>query len=235
MNSQDFAQYEPVPFLLEKAEKTEIPLIYLNKKPEINPDLPIVFILIGPSGSGKDTISDSLYSEGVVVRATTATGRPRREEEGEPEERHIWMRTKREDETVEAYDANLIKEYNLIEYDRHFGNLYGLPLASLEKAMQNGTPLIRTEPRGAKTICTFLEGKANCIVVFIVPESFKQVWARALNRVNFEERKEKAVHEVKEAPEISNFYLFNPEVFNGSAGLPQAQQALIQLIRSYAH
>jgi guanylate kinase len=233
MNAHNFSEFEPVPYLLEKAEKTDIPLIYLNRKPKINPLLPTVFILIGPSGSGKDTVSDVLYLDETIIRATTATSRARRIEEGEPAERHIWMRSQKDTETTDEYDRNLVQEYQLVEYDRHFGNLYGLPLSSLETAMMKGIPLIRNEPRGAKTICKFMKDKANCIVVFIIPESFEQVWQRAEGRVNFEERKLKSIEEVKEAPEVSHYYLFNPIEYNNRPGLPQAQEALRKLIKQY--
>ncbi|MDQ3098715.1 MAG: hypothetical protein M3Q44_03135 [bacterium] len=234
MNTQDFTQFEPVPYLLEKAKETDIPLIYLNKIPNIDPNLPTVFLLIGPSGSGKDAISDSLYKSDHIIRATTATSRARRMDENEPEERHIWMRVQRKDETLEEYDAHLISEYGLVEHDRHFGGLYGLPYSSLESALSRGIPLVRTEVKGVKTIVNFLKGKMNCVVVFIVAESFSQIWDRISTRNNIEERKETALSEVKEAPHTSNYYLFNPELYNGKPGLPQAQEALRQLIMLYS-
>ncbi len=234
MNRDLASQYEPVPYLLGKAEKTDIPLIYLNKKPHIDSTLPTVFMLIGPSGSGKDSISDPLYKDGLIVRATTGTSRPRRIEEQEPEERHIWMRQQRADETLEEYDAHLVAEYGLIEHDRHFGGLYGLPYSSLEKALRLGTPLIRTEVKGVKTITKYLEGKMNCVVVFIVSESLDQIWQRIANRNNIAERKQTALEEIKEAPSVAHYYLFNPVEFEGSPGLEQAQDALKKLIMIYS-
>ncbi len=234
MNYLDPVEYEPVPYLLDKAKKTDIPLIYLNKEPEIFSGKPLVFFLIGPSGSGKDSLAGPLFESGDVVHAVTATSRMIRNEEDPA--RYVWMRQQRENESEQDYDKNLIKEYNLIEHDRHFSNLYGLPAQELERAMQQKTPpLIRTEPRGVRSILNYLKDKASCVVIFIVPESFAQVWERAQDRVDFNERKWKAVEEVQEAPFISNYYIFNPVEFNGTAGLPQAQESLKKLIMIYSN
>jgi len=227
-----YPSYTPPDFLFKDVAKTEFPLIYKNKPLDFILDLPLVIIHLGPSGAGKDVSAELALADGVVVHAVTATSRLRRVAENESDSKYVWMRQKRTGESLEEYDAHLIQEYELIEHDRHFGGLYGLPKQSIHDALKIGIPLIRTEPRGAKTIISKLKNEFNFVVTFVVPESFEQLISRIEKRGNIEERITKAVEEIEEAPEVTNYYLYNPVEYNGRPGLAQIQQSFRDLILS---
>jgi guanylate kinase len=229
LSQADQKKYDPQS-LLKNAVETDFPLIYLNKKPNFLAGLPLVIIHLGPSGGGKDATIDSLLNEGVLVHSVTATSRERRVADSESESKYVWMRQQRVDETEEEYHANLIKEYDLIEYDKHFSALYGLPKSSVYAALQKGVPVIRTEPRGAATIIQKLENEINFVVTFVVPEDYQTLWSRIYNRFSPIERIEKAVEEIRDAPGVAHYFVFNPIEFNGQPGLPQVQNSLKMLV-----
>lgn len=222
--------YNPRDFLLHNAQETQYPLIYLNKEPAIKPGFPLVLLHLGPSGAGKDATAEVLLEKGIVVHAVTATSRMRRVDEDESESKYIWMRQRYENESEEEYDRNLIVEYDLIEHDRHFGGLYGLPKQSLYDAARRGIPMIRTEPIGAQTIINKLQNEFNFVVTFVVPESFEQLMQRIVKRGNVQDRLTKAAHEIEQAPAVTNYYLYNPVDYYGQSGLKRVQESFEMLV-----
>lgn len=235
MNTDLFSQYEPIPYLLTHAEKTDIPLVYVNKQPELDPSLPTLFVVSSPGGGGKNAISDPLIKEGVLFQSRTATTRARRVHEGEAEDKYIWMRSKQENETDEEYWQHLISEYELVEHMHFNGFFYGIPFPELQNTMAKGPTVLLIEPHGVVVLREALKGKANLIVIFIVPESYAQLWERMKLRENPEQRLQISVKEIKEAPQNADFYLFNPLEYNGQPGLPQAQESLRQLVLRYSN
>lgn len=93
----------------------------------------------------------------------------------EPENCYVWMRWRREDETEDEYFENLVKEYELVEYDSHYGNFYGLPKSSVEKALNFGIPLIRTDISGIESIRELFGDEYNILVFAIIPDSWEQI------------------------------------------------------------
>lgn len=233
MDSNYFHEFEPISYLIEKAKKTDIELVYLNKEPDIIPDKPVVFLIIGPGGSGKDTVTKPLINDGTLLQSRTATTRDCRVDEGESFERYVWMRKKTELESDDIYLRSLILEYGLIEHNKFNGFVYGIPLSELETTMSKGTAVLLIDPHGVKVISEALYGKATIVVVFIVPENYEQLWERIKNRENPEQRLSISRDEIESAPRTSHYYLFNPVIYNNTPGLPQAQNALRKLVHKF--
>ena len=68
-------QYDPIEYLIYRAQKTEIPFVYKNRELNFDPNLPLIIIVFGPGGAGKDTITEPLYDDGAVYKVQTATSR----------------------------------------------------------------------------------------------------------------------------------------------------------------
>lgn len=115
------------------------------------PRTPLVIVLTGPSGVGKDVLIDRLEASGVPVErpATMTTRAPRAgEREGV---HHFFVRR-------EAFLRNLAAG-ELLEHAEVYGNLYGVPRASVRAALASGRHVvIRVDVQGAETLRGVLPG-----------------------------------------------------------------------------
>lgn len=177
---------------------------------QINVDKPFVFLFIGPSGSGKDTITDQLKLDTQFEVIQTATTRKRRVGENEPEDAYVFMRDKLSSEIQTEYYNNLIREYDLIEYDLHIGNLYGVPRRSLYKIKENGKHAISDlESAGAHTLKLTLANDFNVIVFSVVPEKLSDIIDVASKRENKNERIVHSINEIVKGKTIADYYVYN--------------------------
>ena len=223
--------YPPTAYLLDPAEKTDIPYVYINPQQplKIDPKLPGIVVAAGPSGVGKDTVIEKAKSEEGIYFVVSATNRQRRIDKGEPEDAYVWMRAQRSGESWKSYVENLVGEYRLLEHDVHHGNVYGMPEVSLNEAIRQGIALVRVDLNGAETISSLYQGKANVMVVFIVPDNFEQIWDRIRGRDNALTRMRDSVGDVIKAPNVAHFYLHNGYDARGYS--TQVHDSFVNLIK----
>lgn len=220
---------DPIKFLITNSRFSEIEQVYINRDTPLDLSKKTIIVITGPTGSGKDTILEPYENDPRFSRVITATTREKRE--GEDDSEYIWMRKKREDESQQDYINNLIKEYDLVESDFHNDNLYGIPRKSIEKASADGKLIIlKIELNGLRSIIDKFSDKYNIVSIFIVPESYTQIWDRIANRDNQAERMSKAVDEVLLAPELVNYFILNKELESPEEGVKKTQVALGSLI-----
>jgi len=108
------------------------------------PAKPLLFVLSGLSGAGKDTILDGLRRSGLPlyfsVAATTRAPRP-----GEKEGRDYYFVSE------EKFQA-MIASNQLLEWANVYGNFYGRPKEPIRQALQKGQDVIvRIDVQGAAT------------------------------------------------------------------------------------
>ena len=218
----------------------EYPQVYRNIPVEREESLLPVIVLSGFSGSGKDCTFTPLLETGDAYHVVTATSRGRRVEKGEPECAYVWMREKREQETIQEYHMNLVKEYSLIEYDNHYGNPYGLPAQSMKKQGM-GMPVLRVDINGVvnhrKRLPRF---GFQPITVAVMPDSWSQVYESIVRRgAECEEEALKRFYEdvgnVELYRENINYFIHNSRFsdIEGVTGLDLSVDAFRYLVSKY--
>ena len=131
-----------------------------------------VFIISGPSGSGKDTILQELFKKCPELEfSISSITRDMREGEVEGEKYNFISR-----ETFEQ----MIKDDELLEYNVYVGNYYGTPRKPVEKAVSEGKDMfIEVDVNGAASI---REKLPEAISIFIMPPSFEELKRRLSGR-----------------------------------------------------
>lgn len=134
----------------------------------------LVFVVSGPSGSGKNTLIDYLMesSGGTLVHSVSATSRQPRPKELDGI--HYYFKTREEFEKMR--DNN-----ELLEWDEFRGNYYGTVIADIDEKLKKelNVTLDITVP-GAENIRK-IYGNASTLV-FLVPPSVKILRKRLLAR-----------------------------------------------------
>ncbi len=131
-----------------------------------------LLVVSGPSGVGKGTIVKSIVARREdVVESVSCTTRPPRE--GEEDGKHYFFLTRAEFE-------RRIAENGFLEYDEHFGNIYGTPRFFVEQTREEGKSVIlEIDVEGALGV------KARypeSVLVMIVPPSVEELKRRLFGR-----------------------------------------------------
>jgi len=139
---------------------------------------PLVVVISGPSGVGKDaTIARMRQSGGrfhYVVTATTRAMRPR-EKDG------IDYYFLSEEDFI-----NRIKQDEFLEYAKVYNNMYGVLKSEVRQALAKGEDvIIKVDVQGAATLKTKIP---NAVFIFLVPPSIDDLAERLKNRKADSER-----------------------------------------------
>jgi guanylate kinase len=132
----------------------------------------LLFVLSGPSGSGKDTVIAALKQRDldfhVVVSVTARRPRPG-ESEGNPY--HFISQ--------EEFDR-LVANDELIEYANVHGNWYGQPRQEIRDNLAAGRDvLLKVDVQGAATVRRKVPG---AILIFLAPDSPEELAQRLVGR-----------------------------------------------------
>ena len=106
---------------------------------------PLLIVISGPSGVGKDTVMQRMKERGLPFHfVVTATTRPKRA--NEVHGRDYWFVSKEE-------FARMINEDELIEHAIVYGDYKGIPKQQVREALASGKDVImRIDVKGAETI-----------------------------------------------------------------------------------
>ena len=159
-----------------------------------------LFIVSGPSGTGKGTICKRLLTEMPHLElSVSATTREKRE--GEEEGVNYYYLDK------ETFKKR-IEEGGFLEYAEVFGNYYGTPRKMVEERLSQGKDVVlEIDVQGAKQIKeTYPEG----IFIFILPPSLEELRNRLIKRGTdtmevIENRLSQAMGEIRQMFEYDYF------------------------------
>ena len=136
------------------------------------PRPPLLLVLSGLSGAGKDTVLDSLKQSGFpAVHVTTVTSREPRPNERDGEHYHFISNN----EFQEMKDTGA-----LLESASVYGNWYGVPREPVNQALDSGQDVvIKVDVQGALTIKKIVPG---AVLIFLAPPSVEELVTRLRQR-----------------------------------------------------
>ena len=157
---------------------------------------PLLVVISGPSGVGKDAVLARMRERGLPFHFTvTATTRPRRE--AEPAD-HPFL-TFLDDESFEV----LLLRGGLLEHAVVYGYRYGVPKGPVRQALERGEDVVvRVDVQGAASIKKLAPAS---VLVFLAPPSIEELERRLRERglddpEAVRRRLEKAARELEELP-----------------------------------
>ena len=165
-----------------------------------------IFIISGPSGSGKDTLLVELFKKRPeILFSISSITRPMRVGEVEGEKYNFISREKFED---------MVKNDMLLEYNIYAGNYYGTPKAPVIDAAEKGKDImIEVDVNGAANIRKKLP---EAVSIFIMPPSYNELRNRLSGRGTetpevIDKRMEIAISEIKRAAEY-DYIVVNDDI-----------------------
>ena len=139
---------------------------------ELRKPNPLLIVVSGPSGVGKDSIVQRMIERGFpfhfVVTATTREKRP-----NEVHGKDYWFVSKDE-------FARMIEENELIEYAIVYGDYKGIPKAQVREALASGKDVVmRLDVQGAESVRKLAP---EALLIFITCESEEELEHRLRER-----------------------------------------------------
>ena len=179
---------------------------------------PLLTVVSGPSGVGKDALMARLLEGGGFRRPVTITARPPRP--GEVDGVHYRFASR------EGFEA-AIAAGDLLEHALVHGTHYGTPRASLRDALASGLDvLLQVDVQGARALREALDG---AFFVFIAPESLAQLERRLRARPGADDA-EVARRLASARAELEHQPAFDAVVVNAEGALDATVEHVLALI-----
>ena len=180
---------------------------------------PLVVVISGPSGVGKDVLIDGMSKRGLNYHFTvTATTRDPRPQESDGIHHHFLS-------VAEFQEA--IEKDELLEWARVYGNYYGVPKQQVRDALsERKHVIIRVDVQGALRI---KELAPEVLMVFIHPPNM-EVLQRRLARRGVNSESDITTRLNSAAAEIEQSTAFDRQVINHEGKLDAAVDEVIDAI-----
>lgn len=182
---------------------------------------PLLIVLSGPSGVGKDTVLKRMKEAGCPFHfVVTCTTRPWRPHEVDGVDYHFISH--------EEYQA-LLEAGGFLEHAGVFGHRYGVPKREVQEALAQGEDvLLRIDVQGAKTI----KGLApEAVFIFLAPSSMEELVERLRRRKTEEAAAlERRIAKAKE--EMSHLLEFDYVVVNRDDEVDEAVDQIMAILKA---
>ena len=134
--------------------------------------LPLLIVISGPSGAGKDSVMQRMQERGLEFHfVTTATTRPRRP--NETHGRDYWFISHEE-------FARMIEADEFMEHALVYGDYKGVPKEQVREALRSGRDVVmRLDVQGAETVRRLVP---EALLIFITTDSEEDLVSRLQDR-----------------------------------------------------
>jgi guanylate kinase len=138
----------------------------------LRPPAPLLIVLSGPSGVGKDTVLQAMKDRQLPFHfVITATTRPPRENEQHGRD-YFFM-------SGDAF-ADMIEKHELLEWARVYNDFKGIPKQQVREALASGNDVImRLDVQGAATVKQLAP---DAVTIFLAPASEQELVDRLSER-----------------------------------------------------
>ena len=183
--------------------------------------MPLLIVLSGPSGAGKDTVINRMKVLACpLYYVVTMTTRRKREAERDGVDYHF---------ISEARFREMLQEGEFLECAQVYGNWYGTPREQMRQALSRGQDvIIKTDVQGAATIKKMVP---QAVFIFLVTPTLDELEKRLRqrkteNHFDLELRLKTARTELEQLPN------FDYVVVNPNDGLDQAVSSIISIVNA---
>jgi len=145
---------------------------YEGQPPFSLPTKPLLIVLSGPSGAGKDALLTKMKESGYPLEyITTVTTRVQRAEEKDNVDYHFIPTRKFQE---------MLKNNELLEWANVYGNWYGVPKEPIKQALERGRDtIVKVDTQGAATIKKIMP---EAVFIFLMPPSREELATRLKQR-----------------------------------------------------
>jgi len=145
---------------------------YESQAPFNLPKGPLLIVISGPSGAGKDAVLTKMKELGYPFEyIVTATTRAQRAKERDNVDYHFVSK--------EGFQE-MIERKEFLEWANVYGNWYGVPKEPVKQALDKGQDIIvKVDIQGAATIKKILP---QAVFIFLVPPSMEELILRLKQR-----------------------------------------------------
>ena len=168
-----------------------------------SPPRPLMIVLSGPSGVGKDVLLTRIKQSGYPLKyVTTVTTRGKRANERDNEHYHF---------VSPGEFQEMIKNEEFLEWASVYGNWYGVPKQPIQKALEKGQDtIVKVDIQGAATIKKLLP---EVVSIIVMPPSMEGLVSR-LNQRRTETHFDLALRIKTAGGEVKQLALFDYVVVN---------------------
>jgi guanylate kinase len=184
-----------------------------------NQTRPLLVILSGPSGVGKDAVMARMRELGVpFYQVVTAATRERRPDEMDGVDYHFVG--------IERF-AEMIEHKELLEHAVVYGDYKGIPKAEVRKGLDSGLDVVlRVDVQGAATIRRMVP---QAVAIFLVASSEQEMVERLRQRKT-EDPGKLAMRIATAREELVRLSEFDYRVVNRESCLDQAVQQVLAIM-----
>ena len=182
-----------------------------SQAPYNPPSSPLLIVLSGPSGVGKDAVLARMRASGYSLEyITTITTRQQRAKERNKVDYHFV--------STEQFQE-MIAHNELLEWANVYGNWYGVPKQPVKQALGRGRDtIVKVDVQGAATIKKILP---QAVYIFLMPPSIEELITRLKQRRS-ETPFDLALRLKTTDEEIKQLHLFDYIVVNKQGEIDQA-------------